>query len=61
MEEGRINITKRQEENNAYQSVHGLISSFTSFETVVHLVGPRAHLNGADKVGVDDGFFVQAG
>lgn len=43
-----------------YERVHRLVCSFARFETVIHFVGPWAHLNSANKIGVDNCFSIQA-
>ena len=44
-----------------HESVERLVGRLTSIEAIVHLVGPRPHLDGTDKVGVYHSLFVEVG
>ena len=50
-----------KEKVGSYESVERLVGRLTSIEAIVHLVGPGAHLDGTDEVGVYHSLFVEVG
>lgn len=47
-----------QRHEDSHQCVQRFICGFPSFQPVIYFVSPRPHLNGTDKVRLDDSFLV---